>query len=131
MGYSDAIREIVFSLGGVDAASYREVMGLDFDTVYNNVKYFCLMNKGKIPTSATCPLHSRTRPFINKWGLLWTPLVGQRASFTSLFNFAGKIHDELEHRANAAHEPKYCCRLNQMAVLWDGRVALCCMDSEG
>jgi len=42
------------------------------------------------------------------------------------YNWAGKI------KSNMSHPDGHCCRpRRQIVVMWDGRVNLCCMDSDG
>lgn len=127
--YADVIRGIAFSLGGVDERSYQEVMGLDFNTVRENVLCFLDINDDRIPVEAHIPLMSLTKPFMDIWVAMWGNLM--TAAPTAMFNFAGSVTDEIEHREDPAHRRQACPRLHHMTVLWDGCVCLCCMDAEG
>lgn len=129
LDFSDVIQTIVFSLGGVDERSYKEVMDLDYNTVRNNIIGFLDMNNGNIPVEAHVPLMSKTAPFMDIWLAVWGELMP--AAPTAMYNFAGSIKDDMEHREDALHSRQACPRLHHATVLWDGRVSLCCMDAEG
>lgn len=131
IGYSDVIRTVVFSLGGYDEKTYRDIMNLSYYRVRRNVENFCALNhEGKIKTAGHIPMYSRTAGFIGEWTQLWKPIVGQAAA-TSMYNFAGLISDTLELKEDDNHRRAPCSRLNHITILHDGRVCLCCMDAEG
>jgi radical SAM protein with 4Fe4S-binding SPASM domain len=131
ISYSDVVNTVVFSLGGVDKETYLDIMGLNFDKIRENVETFMKLNEGKIAVAAMCPLFSKTAPLDAKWHSVWDNIIGHGYGFTTMFNFAGLIHDELEHREDERHAPAYCGRLGHLVILYDGRVCLCCMDAEG
>lgn len=128
-GYSDVIQVMVFSLPGFDTESYSHVCGLDFERVMGNVKGFLKQDSG-IRTAGHIPLMSQTAPFRQDWLELWEPMFDS-AGYTSMFNFAGRIRDPLELKESDGLSRKACPRLNHITVLWNGKVCLCCMDSEG
>lgn len=130
LSFSDVIGTIVFSLGGMDAETYQKVMGIPYYVVRRNVERFYLLNDGIIPMKAHIPCSSETQPFIAQWLDTWAEFFGD-LSPTAMFNFAGLISDPLELKEDERHSKKYCGRLNHLAILWDGRVCLCCMDTEG
>lgn len=127
--YWDVIDTVVFSLGGKDEASYKEIMGLDYETVRQNVECFVGLNDGRLATYAHIPLFSRTAAFLDEWQRVWGRIL--TASATSMFNWAGLVRDEMELSEGGTLKRQPCRRLSHLTVLWDGRVALCCMDVEG
>lgn len=132
VSFSDIITDVVLSLDGMDSETYQDIMGIDYDTVRSNVIAFVKENAGKIKVSGNCALFSKSQPFMHKWQETWSevlPDVSLRPH--SMYNYAGLIHDELEHRADEKHAPAKCSRLWHISILWDGRVNLCCMDPEG
>ena len=124
--YSDTVTNMIFSVSGIDQLTHHDIMGLDHERVKNNITNFMSVNQGKIPCVAQMPLFSKTESWVDQWQKLWEPIVGT-AHTTCMYNYAGRIHDRLETRLPR----KYCGRLDHLYVLWDGRVCLCCMDSEG
>lgn len=127
--FDDVIRTVVFSLGGVDEETYKAVMGLDYGTVKANLEMFLYVNNDHVPVEAHIPLMSQTAGFMGRWRDLWGELLP--AAPTDMFNFAGLLSDEMELRETDTHRKQPCARLDHLAVLWDGRVCLCCMDAEG
>lgn len=127
--YADVVGDVIFSLGGKDKPSYQEIVGLDFETVRANVQRFTKLNDGRIETYAHIPLFSKTSDFINEWQEVWGGML--KAAATSMFNWAGLVRDEMELKETGSLKRQACRRLRHLAVLWDGRVALCCMDLDG
>lgn len=124
--YSDVVENIVFSLSGKDKKTHMEIMGLDHDTVKENVRYFMQVNKGRIPATAQMPYFSMTASWVTEWKKVWEPIVGT-AGATSMFNWGGNIEDSIELKGRRIP----CPRLHHITILYDGRVSLCCMDAEG
>jgi hypothetical protein len=122
---SNVIDSIVFSVSGKDDATHQSIMGLDHRTVLVNIRYFVERNAGRIKCEAHMPLYSETAPWADEWRKYWK-FVGH-ASTTHMYNWGGKIVDSFA----TAPTKHYCDRLNHLTVLWDGRVALCCMDIDG
>jgi len=130
LSFSDIIQDIVFSIAGVDKESLANIMGLDYDVVVSNVRRFYTLNNGTIPTKIHMPRFSMTDSFVTEWQEQWAD-IEPRTGATHLYNFAGLIHDDMELRESSTHKYAPCKRLNHLAILWDGRVCLCCMDAEG
>ena len=124
ISYADVIRDIFFSVAGINKETCFNLTGLDFDTVVSNVKYFVNLNNGLIPIAAHMPLYSKTVAFSKQWKLFWSDVVG-RADLTDYYNFAGLVTPEKSQRKKA-----FCGRLTHLTVLYDGRVCLCCMNPE-
>lgn len=127
--YSDVVATVVFSLAGVDAESYRQIMGLDYATVRRRVEFFLSVSNGRIKAYAHMPLFSLSEPFAQEWRQHWGQLL--HASPTAMFNWAGLVSDPRELQENSQLRRQACQRLCHLAVLWNGRTALCCMDLEG
>jgi len=136
ISFSDIITVIIFSLNAVDSETYQDIMGIDYNTVRSNVIEFMKQNNGKIKVGAHSVSFSRSQSFIRgkpgKWVETWKDVfAGISLTPGIMLNYAGLIHDEFEHRVDENHTPDKCSRVNQMSILWDGRVNLCCMDPEG
>lgn len=123
--FGNVIDHIVFSVTGKDDATHQNIMGLDHRTVLVNIRYFVERNAGRIPCVAHMPLYSETALWVREWKEVWN-FVGH-ADTTHMYNWGGKIEDQYA----TAPQRSYCDRLSHLTVLWDGRVALCCMDIEG
>lgn len=133
--FGDVIKGIIFSINGIDEQSYQTIMGMNaqaYDLVKRNVTYFLQLNQNKIPARVTRVLFSQSQDFKRQWPPVWID-KSLLASYGAhnFFNFAGRIHDDLELRENETHIKKPCNRVRHMTILWDGRVCLCCMDAEG
>ena len=124
--FADTISHIFFSVSGIDNVTYRNIMGLDYQKVRDNIRVFMKINAGRIPCTAHMPLYSETQSFVQEWHKIWRQEVG-KAEVTPMYNWGGNIRDALEFKADNS----YCARLHHMTVFWDGQVSLCCMDIEG
>lgn len=119
------LKFVMCSVHGGDKASYEAMMGLNYEQTRANVEYFISLPKSyrvDVYMLETPETHASVPEFLRTWGV---------RSFVSpaYYNWGGEIENP-----NKAHEGKQvpCGRiLNQMQVLWDGRVALCCMDAHG
>ena len=115
----DNIREIVFSFHGFDKASYQAQMGTDYDKCKANIDYF--ISIAKIPYRVYMLDSAITRPGIKTFQETW----GEKSFIGKYVNWAGKRPASME----GTQHP--CPRiLSEMTVYWDGRVNLCCMDSD-
>lgn len=118
------IEFVMFSFHGGDKATYERVMGLDFDIALQNARF--LIEKATFPVSMYMLDYQDTHASIPAFQGLW----GQHTFISPAFyNWAGDIENPNKH-LEQTQVP--CGRvLNQLFVLWDGRVALCCMDGDG
>jgi len=131
LSFADVIDVLVFSIPALDAENYEEITGSNsFDQLKINVAAFHAMNQGSISTQIHMPLMEQTQGYLDRWVAFWKQYCEVVAP-TDFYNFAGKVSDPLELKVDATHETGFCPRLNHLTVLWDGRCALCCMDSEG
>ncbi len=131
LAFSDVIEVICFSVPGIDEETYKELSGMSgyIETV-RNVCGFWAMNAGRITTNVHTPLVASNVRYLDIWQRSWEA-YSDAASPTDFYNFAGLVSDPLELREDATHEAAYCDRLLQLAVMWDGRCCLCCMDMNG
>lgn len=110
---------LAFSVHGYDKKSYESQMKLDYDKVKENIKYF--ISIAQIPYEVYMLLSETNKPGVEEFKKEW----GDKVFFGKYVNWAGKRPTKLE----GTQQP--CERmLNEMVVYWDGRVALCCMDSD-
>jgi radical SAM protein with 4Fe4S-binding SPASM domain len=117
------VRFIYCSLNAATKETYNKVMpGLDFDKTVKNIKYLiskrnCTVRVGMVVNEYT---QNEKELFIKQWG--------RKSKITRFENWGGQKHDITERTSN-----RLMCRQlhNHMAILWDGRVCLCCFDYEG
>lgn len=116
------ITRLNFSFQGGDESTFQMVTGLNFYSVSTNVEY--ALKNLPFKMIVTMALFDKNilskNAFNQKWGEKF-------AKTYPAYNYLGKIP--------GTHAPltfNYCDRIfRSMTVLWDGRVSLCCMDSEG
>lgn len=116
------------SLTGYDKESYTNNMGLDFDIVYRNVMELIETNNRKkfIKNLQISSIDCGTKQN-EKFVKLWGNIKGVDKMFvSSRQNWLGDIESCMPRNLN-----KRCPRTSHICILHDGRVALCCFDSEG
>ena len=130
--YDDVIYIVTFSVAGVNQATCKAIMGLDYMQVKQNIEYFLAINAGRIPVSINCPNCAATRQFLSdgSWRAEWELIIPQ-IQYGPMYNFAGLVHDPYEIAENEYLKKQPCARIGQLCLLWDGRAHLCCMDPEG
>lgn len=121
-----SISTIAVNFSGSDPISYKEIMGLDYQLVTDNLNNLIDNCRTKarfisvypiMVTSANFMTIRHGRQFKNTWGPL---------SHTNMFfNYGGVLG-----KRQILHTD-YCQGLNEMCILNDGRVALCWLDLEG
>lgn len=119
------IKEIQLSLHGWGKEAYERVMGLDFETTRRNAHY--LTDHAPFPVRHYFLLYEDTLDSEAAFRAEW----GDKASVTpAFFNWGNTIHSDY---AKQFQQPPHPCErlLSQLFVLWDGTVALCCMDVDG
>lgn len=115
----DNIIEIVFSMHGYDKASYESQMRLNYEESKANIEYF--ISIAKIPYRVYMLASSINKAGIEQFKQTW----GDKIFIGKYVNWAGKR----EGRMDGIPHP--CERLlSEMTIYWDGRVCLCCMDSD-
>ncbi len=126
------IDSIILSLEGADPETYESIrIGLSFHEVRNNFLDFIRLRKqlGKQNPriSVAMVVVDRNRSTKAQFAEMWKE--ADEIRFSVFFNWAGKVtgkHNQAPGRIN------YCERMfNYISILVDGRVAMCCFDSEG
>jgi radical SAM protein with 4Fe4S-binding SPASM domain len=113
------INEIVFSFHGFDKESYEKMMRIPYERSKVNIDYF--VSIAKIPYRVYMLISDITTPGVEKFKQTW----GDKVFLGKYVNWAGKRFSSM---AGTQHP---CPRiLSEMTVYWDGRVSLCCMDSD-
>ena len=125
---------LYISLNGVDAQKRREIMKVDdYDEVVEYIKYAKAATAGTGTRVLVKGIVSKDlmeagdqETFANQWGGRYSPESKQGAYLHLEGNWAGKVWPMRVTPTQA------CSRaLSQIMVLQDGRVSLCCFDSEG
>jgi radical SAM protein with 4Fe4S-binding SPASM domain len=116
--YSNCV-DLIFSMHGYDKESYEKQMGLSYEVSKRNIEYF--ISIAKIPYQIYMIETEINKPGISQFFETW-----KCRTFTAKqANWAGKIPSSME----GIKIP--CDRiLSEMTIYWDGRVNLCCMDSD-
>lgn len=115
----DNINEIVFSFHGFDKESYEKQMGINYEQSKTNIEYF--ISIAKIPYRVYILTSDINISGIDKFKETW----GDKIFIGKYVNWAGKRPASMQ----GIQHP--CVRLlSEMTVYWDGRVNLCCMDSD-
>jgi radical SAM protein with 4Fe4S-binding SPASM domain len=114
------INDLCFSMHGYDKESYESQMKLNYENSVKNIRYF--MSIAQIPYHIHMLASETNKPgsdiFLKTWG--------ENARIYKYANWAGKRPSDM------SGEQHPCDRiLHEMTVYWDGRVNLCCMDSDG
>ncbi len=128
----DLLDSLILSMEGADKETYEKIrVGLKFEEVRANFLQFLSirrqLNKRKPKVSVAMVVVDQNRSSKRKFAELWKE--ADEVRFSVFFNWAGKLNGETprhEHRLN------FCERLyHYVTILADGRVAMCCFDSEG
>ena len=115
----DNISEIVFSMHGFDKESYEKQMKLNYEDSKANIDYF--ISIAKIPYRVYMLISDVTKDGVETFKKTW----GEKIFLGKYVNWAGKRPASME----GTQRP--CERiLSEMTVYWDGRMNLCCMDSD-
>jgi len=113
------IIELCFSMHGYDKKSYESQMILNYENSVRNIEYF--ISIAKIPYKVHMIASEINIPGADQFKAKW----GDKAQIFKYANWAGK------RPASMAGEQHPCPRiLTEMTIYWDGRVNLCCMDSD-
>lgn len=117
------IKFVYCSFHGATKETYQRVMGnLNFEKTKENIKY--LIAKASFPVYASMVVFEENVHEKEEFKKMW----GKYTNFTRLFNWGGNIKSKYERTGTRVP----CERvMRYMTILWDGRVCLCCMDSDG
>jgi MoaA/NifB/PqqE/SkfB family radical SAM enzyme len=129
--------QMIISLDGTDKASYEKVRkNLAFDDVLTNIKNLAALKKEKGAKNPRVELHitvssankSEERHFARKMERL-----ADAVSIAHAHDWAGQLKpDSNEGQKGKRVQGAPCANLwSELTILWDGRVALCCLDYEG
>jgi radical SAM protein with 4Fe4S-binding SPASM domain len=117
-----ALSHLTISFVGGTKAAYERVMGLDFDRVVENTAY--AVRRLPYPVRVYMTEFEDNAGTVEAFKRRW----GAHAWIGKYSNWAGKRPSAMA----TGGKPRPCGRvLERMTVLWDGRVSLCCLDSEG
>ena len=134
--YREIYCDFTISFHGIDAESYRNMMGLDFDRTYMNIASF--MEYNEIPANIYMLANDPGDPeLIAKFKSLWEGMAFHGVALCHFMEWAGNItgfrtlktmHEE--EGVNMVKEP--CFRsLHELDVMYDGTAVLCCVDAHG
>lgn len=125
------IDSLIVSIDGGDRETFEAIrLGLKYDEIRENVRYFIRrrdelnVHDLKVMISmVTVPENKHTRRQLRE---AWRE--ADEVRFSVYFNWAG----ELEGESRTPNKVNFCERLyHYITILADGRVAMCCFDSEG
>lgn len=126
----DLLDSLIVSIDGGNRETFERIrLGLRYDEVRANVLHFILRRNalGKSTPQVSIAMvtvegNKHTRQQLKQQ---WKE--ADRVSFSVYFNWAGK----LENKGRPNHKGNFCERIyHYMTILADGRVAMCCFDSE-
>jgi uncharacterized Fe-S cluster-containing radical SAM superfamily enzyme len=114
------ISNLIFSVHGYDKRTYEAQMNIPYDKVVENIEYFTSI--AKIPYQVYMLDTAVNHPGINIFLETWK---NSTTFISKLVNWAGKRHSSMKGTKVPCPE-----LLHDMTIYWDGRVCLCCMDSD-
>jgi hypothetical protein len=127
------IKDLSISLNAVDQRQHEAVMGLKgkFNTVFQNAQYAIANGQGKTRVLVKAVRNddqfkeADQVKFYMQWGIARRPDIKPgNGDIVLERNWAGKnrLIEELDPNSTCARA------LEQISVLWDGKVSLCCFD---
>lgn len=117
------IEQIVFSFPGGNKLVYEKVTGLKFEQTMNNIKMAFEVLKG-LNMRISLPKFEENEESEKDFYELWK---GYPCSSYNTYNYLGDKNNTL---SEVCYEQ--CDRaFRTMTILWNGKVCLCCMDSDG
>lgn len=136
----DALRDagidsLTFSINAVSQEQHEKIMGLKgkFATVVSNARYAIQNHRGKVDVLVkavrdddTFTMEDQVRFYLT-WGMRLRPdLMPGHGQIVWMCNWAGEIPLVNGREIN----PDETCgrALQQLSVLWDGKVTMCCFD---
>ena len=116
------IKRINCSINAASKEIYDKVTrGPNYNKVVENVKY--LLEKAPFHVTSEMTVVKENAHEISEFIKTWKG----HNHINTFANWAGYRHNSVE----TTGEKVYCSSLNNMYILWDGRVCLCCMDFDG
>ena len=128
----DLLDSLILSVEGADPETYERIrVGLSFEEVRGNFLQFLRLRrqlgKRKPKLSVSMVVVDQNRAGKSRFAKLWNE--ADEVRFSVFFNWAGKLNAQ---RPRSEHRLNFCERLyHYVTILVDGRVALCCFDSNG
>ena len=128
----DLIDSIILSLEGADPETYESIrIGLSFQEVRNNFLEFLRLRsqlgKRNPRLSVSMVVVEQNRHLKTQFAEMWKE--ADEIRYSVFFNWAGKLDGRIGRSPGRIN---YCERMfNYISILVDGRVAMCCFDSEG
>lgn len=117
------IEQLVFSFPGGTKEVYEKVTELNFENSVKNIKNAFSILKNT-PMRISMPKYKDNESTEEDFYLLWK---GYPCSTYDTYNYLGNVDGTL---SDICYE--HCDRaFRSMTILYDGRVCLCCMDSDG
>jgi len=117
------IRYVNCSFNGATKKTYTKVMGtVDYDKAKNNIEN--LIKLAKFPIQVSMVITEDNAHEVNEFKKMW----GRRAKMRPFLNWAGYKTSTIPKQG--VKNPCYML-FQHLTILWDGRVALCCMDHDG
>jgi sulfatase maturation enzyme AslB (radical SAM superfamily) len=126
----DLLDSLIVSIDGPDQETFERIrLGLRYEEVRQNVLHFIErrreLGKARPTVSVAMVTVPENRDFREEFKRAWAQADDVR--FSVFFNWAGK----LPNQGRVPYKVNYCERLQHyITVLADGRVAMCCFDSE-
>ena len=126
----DLIDSVIVSIDGGDKETFEAIrLNLKYDEVRANVLYFIRrrdqLGKKKPQLSISMVTVEQNKHTRDKLRAAWAE--ADEVRFSVYFNWAGK----LENKGRPPNKINFCERLQHyITILADGRVAMCCFDSE-
>lgn len=123
MRYSRNIYFVNCSINAATKETYDKIMrGPDFDKVVANTRE--LIKRANFRVRVTMVINEENAHEVKLFKEQW----GEYAKISGYANWGGVRHSKMEKKK----AKKYCDRTSHtMAILWDGRVCMCCMDYDG
>jgi radical SAM protein with 4Fe4S-binding SPASM domain len=126
----DLLDSLIISVDGADKETFEQIrIGLNFDQVRDNVLGFIrrrnALGKDRPKVSVAMVTVAENRHCREAFEKTWQE--ADEVRFSVYFNWAG----QLENHGRVANKLNFCERMyHYITILADGRVALCCFDSE-
>ncbi|MFQ5739209.1 MAG: radical SAM/SPASM domain-containing protein [Acidobacteriota bacterium] len=121
---------LIVSIDGGDKETFEKIrLNLDYDEVRSNVRRFLQrrkeLNKSRPTVSVAMVTVEENKHTRQKLKEAWSE--ADQVRFSVYFNWAGK----LQNKDRTPNKINFCERLQHyITILADGRVAMCCFDSE-
>lgn len=128
----DLLDSLILSVEGADQETYERIRsGLSFEEVRENFLHFLRLRrqfgKQKPRLSVSMVVVDENRSSKKEFAEQWKE--ADEVRFSVFFNWAGKLNSQ---SAMPDHRLNFCERMyHYVTILVDGRVALCCFDSDG